>query len=178
MCKIVMKSASTDVENPSSPASPNVEKTSKSANPEVPSKNIISSVCDKQVWSNVIVDQLRCVKARVCAKYVSGDVSVDQLINVPPATAKPNVTIKNECGKITSFTSTKKNVGCKPKVSFSVQNISKGKFKLETTNGGPASGSSQPIRNLATNKQTATLKNKTYKHTNVGTGTFSRGSVT
>jgi hypothetical protein len=178
MCNIVMKSASKDVENTSSPASSDVENTSKSANPEVPSKNIISSVCDKQVSSNVSVDQLRCVKARVCAKYVSGDVSVDQLTNVPPATAKPNVTIKNECGKITSFTSTKKNVGCKPKVSFSVQNISKGKFKLETTNGGPASGSSQPIRNLATNKQTATLKNKTYKHTNVGTGTFSRGSVT
>ena len=72
----------------------------------------------------------------------------------------------------------KKILGCQPKVTFSVQNISEGKFKLETTNGGPASGSSQPTRNLATTRQTAIQKNKTYKHTNIVTGTPSRGQLT
>ena len=54
--------------------------------------------------------------------------------------------------------------------------------KLETTNGGSASGSSQPIRNLATTKLTAkTTKTKTvkpFKHTNKVTGTFPMGAVT
>ena len=66
-------------------------------------------------------------------------------------------------------------MGCKPKVSFTVQNISKGKFELETSNGGLASGSSHTRRNLASNRQTAILENK---HTNIVTGTTSRGALT
>ena len=73
-------------------------------------------------------------------------------------------------------------MGCKPKtktktkISFIDENISK-LSKLETTNGGSASGSSQPMRNLATTRQTAKTA-KTYKHTNTVTGTFPMGSVT
>ena len=52
-------------------------------------------------------------------------------------------------------------MGCKPKISFTVQNISKGKFELETSNGGLASGSSHIRRNLVPNRQTASLENKT-----------------
>ena len=38
---------------------------------------------------------------------VSGDMSVEQLINVPPATAKPNVMISTEYGKISKKNSEK-----------------------------------------------------------------------
>ena len=70
-------------------------------------------------------------------------------------------------------------MGCKPKISFTVQNISKGKFELETSNGGLASGSSHNRRNLVPNRQTASLENENKnKHTNIVTGTTSRGALT
>ena len=106
--------------------------------------------------------------------------SVDQLSCVSPITASKNATIRKKCGEIVSSSANNnKNLGCKPKISFNIRNVSKGKFEL--AKGGPASGSNSVRRKLVTNGQTAFSLSKhenKFKHTELVTGTIPRGVIT
>ena len=117
-------------------------------------------------------DEVEKVLSVDCMKNEMPSMSVAELSNMPTEQVQRSATISKNNANKSSSASNFENLGCKPKVKFCVQTVSRGKFKLGVANGGPASSESQQIEinnknsaSSSTNRKAASSGSNEDKHT-------------